>query len=211
MKRSIVFLISSFLFFSSFAQSSWKKEKEKDGITIYTRTVGEKNLKEFKAYMNLDARTSTVAAILTTASNYPNWVYKLSSTKKLKGSVPQGAWTYYTVSMPWPLSDRDGISATTAQQKSDGTVIIKQKSAPSFIPEKEGFVRLAQVDTEWTIEPIASGKLKITYQSLADPGGLPAWLVNIFLLDGPFETLKGLRKEINKSTFVNADINWVKE
>ena len=211
MRKSISLLICLFLFGFSFAQSEWKKEKEKDGITIYTRTSGEKDLKEFKAYMTLDARMSTVAAILTQASNYPNWVYKLSSVEKLKGSVPQGSWTYYTVSMPWPLTDRDGISATTASQKSDGTVIIKQKSAPSFVPEKKGFVRLAKVDTEWKIEQLANGKLKISYQSLADPEGLPAWLVNLFLLDGPFETLKGLRKEVKKPTFANAKIDWVSE
>ncbi|MDW3652500.1 MAG: START domain-containing protein [Bacteroidia bacterium] len=210
MKKSIAILLSIFLFSSSFGQSEWKKEKEKDGITIYTRTSGGKDLKEFKAYMTLEARMSTVTAILTQASNYPNWVYKLSSTKKLKGNVPQGSWTYYTVSMPWPLTDRDGISATTASQKSDGTVIIKQKSAPSFVPEKEDFVRLAQVDTEWKIEQLPEGKLKISYQSLADPGALPAWLVNLFLLDGPFETMKGLRKECKKESFIYANVPWIK-
>lgn len=210
MKFIGVFLLLLLSISSTLAQITWEKARDKDGIVIYTRTVGDKNLKEFKAHIYIEARISTVAAILTNAPNYHKWVYKVSSAKVLTGKVPQGSWSYYTVDMPWPLTDRDGISATTAQV-SQNKVVITQLSAPDYIKEQEGFVRLRQVDTKWTIERLDSGKLKITYESLADPGGLPAWLVNIFLLDGPTETLKNLRKEVKKPAFVQAKLDWIKE
>lgn len=202
-----IFLLISF----SHAQNSWEKASDKDGILIYTRTNSEKNLKEFKAHINIDARMSTLAAILTTGSNYPNWVYKVSSVNVLKGKTPADTWSHYIIDMPWPLSDRDGISHTQVKQVSPDKIVINQRSDSDYLPEKEGFVRLLLVNSTWTIERKGSGQLAITYQSLADPGDLPNWLVNVFLLDSPKETLKALRKEVKKPEFANVELNWVKE
>jgi len=208
----ILFTIILFgFFFSSYSQGDWKEAKEKDGILIYTRTAKNKDLKEFKAHMSLEVSLDAVAAILTDAKNYPNWVYKLSTAEVLKGTIPGGVWSYYTVDMPWPLSDRDGVSSTRARQEANGKIIITQKSEPNFIGEKEDMVRLLYIDTTWQLEKGEDGKVHITYQSLADPGGLPSWLVNLFLLDGPFETLQGLRKESKKAAFAKANLSWIQK
>lgn len=206
-------LLSLFLFAlipQIFAQSSWKKAKDKDGIVIYTRTAEEKGLTEFKAFMTLEASLESIAAVLTSGSNYPNWVYKVASTKKLKGEIPNQTWNYYTVSMPWPLSDRDGISRTTVKEASSEKLWLEQLAQPQYIAEKEDHVRLLRTDTTWKLEKQADGKIKVSYQMLADPGGVPNWLVNLFLLDGPMETLNGLRKEVKKDKFKQAKLDWLK-
>lgn len=211
MKFAAVFLCIFSQIIFTHAQNTWEKAHDKEGIVIFTRTVEGKNIKEFRAHMNLDARMSTVASILTTGSNYPNWVYKVSAVNLLKGETPEDTWSRYIIDMPWPLSDRDGISHTQVEQVSPDKLVIRQRSDSDYLPEKEGFVRLALVKSSWTVERKGDGKLAITYQSLADPGDLPNWLVNAFLLDSPKETLKALSKEVKKPQFAKVELDWVRE
>ncbi|MEO0470781.1 MAG: START domain-containing protein [Bacteroidota bacterium] len=190
------------------AQTKWEKAKEKDGILIYTRT--NQNLKEFKAHMNLDARLETVVALLTDTKHFPKWVYKVESCEVIKEQLPQSFITYYTVAMPWPLKDRDGVTGGVVTQKADGSVVIHQTDQPDEVPEKDGYVRLGKVNTTWTVQPGEAGQVQLVYQSMADPGGLPNWLVNLFLLDGPMETLKGLRDESDNPAYANIEVSWLK-
>ncbi|MEM6806471.1 MAG: hypothetical protein AAF696_34045 [Bacteroidota bacterium] len=210
MKYLSLYILCFFISIQAMAQTAWKKAKDKDGIVIYTRTHENKGLTEFKAHISLNASLSCVAAVLTSGSNYPNWVYKVASTQKLNGEIPDQTWNYYTVSMPWPLSNRDGISRTTVKEASSEKVWLEQVAQPKYIAEKKDHVRLLRTDTNWKLEKAVDGKVKVTYQMLADPGGVPNWLVNLFLLDGPMETLNGLRKEVKKEKFKQAKLDWIK-
>ena len=194
----------------AYGQTDWKKAKEKDGILIYTRTYEENDLKEFRAHMSIEARFETIVALITEASHYPNWVYKVSTCEVLEDQLPRTSKTYYTVAMPWPLKNRDGVTTSTVLQKANGHVVVRQTDAPEHLPEKEGYVRLKQVDTTWTIEDKGDGNISLIYQSLADPDGVPNWLVNLFLLDGPQETLKNLRKEVSNPSYANIEVSWLK-
>ena len=43
-----------------------------------------------------------------------------------------------------------------------------------------------------------TGRLRVEYKSNVDPGGnLPAFLMNQFAVDGPFESFSALRKHLN--------------
>lgn len=192
------------------AQTDWEKAKEKDGILIYTRTHPKTNLKEFRAHMTLDARLETVVALLTDAKHFPRWVYKVESCEVLEDQLPESIITYYTVTMPWPLKDRDGVTGGKASLQADGTVIIHQSDQPDYVEPKDGYVRLSKVNTTWTVQAKEEGKVALIYQSMADPGGLPNWLVNLFLLDGPQVTLKNLRQEVRNPSYANIEVSWLK-
>ena len=68
-----------------------------------------------------------------------------------------------------------------------------------YLPEEEGYVRVAKVEGLWKLTPKGPGQTEITYQVQTEPGGsVPSWLANSFVVDAPFNTLKGLRERAEK-------------
>jgi hypothetical protein len=58
---------------------------------------------------------------------------------------------------------------------------------------------------QWTITPLKDGSLSLEYQLLVDPGGsVPAWLVNLAVVDGPFETMSALREKVKEKKYQEA-------
>lgn len=61
--------------------------------------------------------------------------------------------------------------------------------------EDDGFIRIKEIRGQWLIKFIDNENCKVTYQFMADPEGfLPGWVVNLFVVDGPYKTLKNLQK-----------------
>ena len=68
---------------------------------------------------------------------------------------------------------------------------------PDYIPTKEDIVRLPFAKSELTVTPITSTQVKVRYVLDVDPGGeVPAWLVNIFAANTPWNTYVNFRKLI---------------
>ena len=66
---------------------------------------------------------------------------------------------------------------------------------PDYIPEKKNYIRLKEAEGFWQIKEIEENKISLIYQYYGEPGGsLPAWLVNMFIVDGPMDTLTNLKK-----------------
>ena len=52
---------------------------------------------------------------------------------------------------------------------------------------------------KWVFTPLENGKTQVYHQFGGDPGGsIPAWIVNMFLVDGPYKTMLGLQETIAK-------------
>ena len=53
-----------------------------------------------------------------------------------------------------------------------------------------------QVEGRWTMTPKADGMVEVVYEAHTDPGGsVPSWLSNKFVVEAPFNTLKGMREK----------------
>ena len=78
------------------------------------------------------------------------------------------------------------------------TKTVKQKL--EVVDKKDSFVRIESLVGYWLFEKINEDEIKLTYETLADPAGnLPAWVVNLFIVDGPHNTLTNLHKMIAES------------
>jgi hypothetical protein len=52
----------------------------------------------------------------------------------------------------------------------------------------------------WEFIPLGNGTTKVYHNFGGDPGGkIPAWIVNMFLVDGPYKTMIGLRKLVEEN------------
>lgn len=172
----------------------WELKKEAKGISVYTRDVDGSDIKEFKASSRIKASQKTVVGILLDIPNYPKWIEDVKYAEILKGSDNERN-LYYQLSLPWPVKDRDTAMSQKVSNQEDMSVLFKLTGRDNLIDKKNDFVRMNNVIGQWLISPVDDNNCEVTYQFIADPeGSLPAWVINIFIVDGPYQTLLNLEE-----------------
>jgi len=188
----IVFLL--FPIVNENQEAEWELKKEEDGIRVYTREVEGSNIREFKASSHISASQETIYNILLDIPNYPKWIEDVEEASILSKAENERDF-HYQLSLPWPMKDRDIAMSMKIYYQDDQSILLKLTSNSLLVPENDDFIRMYNVVGEWLVTPMDDSNCQVTYQFLADPEGfLPAWVINIFIIDGPFKTLKNLQE-----------------
>ena len=184
-----------------FAQENqWELKKDEDGITVYTRSVENSNINEFKASTKISTSVETIFNIILDVKNYPDWIEDVNYAEKIYQHDSQ-IGMYYQLAMPWPVKDRDITLVSKFKKLADNSTHFQLSYSSELKDENDDFIRITEINGEWLITPINEGNCEVSYRFLADPrGSLPAWVVNIFIVDGPFKTLQNLRVLSEKSS-----------
>jgi len=182
------------------ADSLWTLEKDKNAVKVFTRKAEDVDFKEFRAVTIVQASIPALVALVKDVESYPEWVENVKSSKLLEVINDNEEVYYNEIKVPWPLSNRDNIvAAKIVKDTESGIVRIIMKGKPDYIPEKSGLVRIPVARGFWEFVPLGNGETKVTLQYLADPGGnVPAWIVNMFVVDGPYKTFLNMKELLKK-------------
>ena len=180
--------------------TSWTLAKSKNDIELYVRFPEESRFKEVKASCTFVAEVPDLIKTVLDVEAYPDWVSNIKEAERLKKIGESEYLFYYIADFPWPLKDRDVVLNTILVQEEDSkSVYIKLDGRASFIPEKKDIIRIQKIHAHWYFIPEASGMVRVSYQMLVDPGGkIPVWLINTFLIEGPYQNLYRLRELIEE-------------
>jgi len=189
----------------------WKKAKEKNGITIFTRDSQTSRVKELSAETYFETNLTTLVAVFLDIPSYPDWLRDCKSSKLLNQTGPQDLYYYSEFKVPFPFDNRDIIQYLNIHQDPESReVTITLTNQPSLIPEEKDIVRMQIANGFWKFRPVQEGKVQIKLQYQNDPGGgIPSWLVNAFIVDNPFGTITNLKKQITKEEYKKAKIDWI--
>lgn len=184
-----------FLPFSAVPQETeWELKKESDGISVYTRSIENTNIKEFKASTKLNSSTETIFRIILDVENYPRWIEDIDHAELLYMRESE-IGMYYQLGLPWPIKDRDVTLVSKYEILPDNSILFQLSNNSDLKEVDTDFIRIKEIIGQWLIKPIDNNNCEVIYHFMADPEGfLPAWVVNIFIVDGPFETLQNLEK-----------------
>lgn len=186
---------------ASSAEATWALAKEADGIKVYVREAEGSPLKEFRGEVELPATPDRIVQVLKDAAAFRKWMPDVVVSDLLKSSDRE-QFHYLVNSAPWPVSSRDGVYHFTYSRAPEGTapaITVRVEAVPSYLPAREGKVRVPKAEGQWTLSPTKTG-VSVSYQMLAEPGGsIPAWMANQAVVDSPFKTLKGLRSYLQAS------------
>ena len=179
-------------------ENTWDLKKEANGIQIYTRDYPDSPVKEFLAITTTNSSLQSVTSVLDDISAYPKWFRNCKYVKTIRRASDSAIANYVEISFPWPLSNRDGIWEATIRIRNESVYYSEIRSIPDLVPEKKNIVRMHNACGYWKVEKMKNGKTKITQQFFADPeGNIPGWVVNLFLVDGPYDTFMNLHKILN--------------
>ena len=182
------------------AQPAWHQVKDKNNIKVYTSESDSSDIKHIKVTALFDGSLDKIKAIFLDIGKQKDWVYGTKQSYVLKETSEQDLLYYVETSLPWPLSNRDiAIDMKFDENKKDNTMVIRTVGVPSAIPVKKGIVRVPHFTGDWYFKETGNNKLSIEYYLFVDPGGsLPAWVVNIFISRGPYETFSKLSGLLNQ-------------
>ena len=208
-----LFLIVLGATFFCIPNDDWQLKKNENSIAIYTRNSEHSAFKELKAVTNLKTSLSSIVALLTNFETYPAWVYRCGKSSTLK-TINEKEWIHYqTMLAPWPANNRDFVVNIKVEQNQVTKVVtIKSYSMATLIPLVPSYVRIKNINASWILTPRKDGTVEIVYQLLVDPAGsIPAWIVNMAIVDGPFETMSNMNEMILKKEYQKAKIPYIKE
>jgi len=201
------------IFLQAEAQKDWTLKLNKENIAVYTKTPANSDFKAIKVDCELNTTLTKLTAVVLDANAGTEWVYSTKSSILLKQVSPSELYYYSEVKLPWPFSNRDFIAHLIATQ--DPTTKVVTINGPvehDYLPEKKEIVRVRKSSGKWVITPKGPNHIKLEYTLEADPGGsIPAWLVNMFVTKGPFETFKKLKDQLNKPKYASVRLPFITE
>ena len=80
--------------------------------------------------------------------------------------------------------------------KKDDFVSISLNSVPNYIPVDGNYIRIFDSKSIWNLSKISDEETKVTLQSYAVIDGLPSFVVELFIVDGPIFSLSNLKNKI---------------
>ena len=192
--------------------ASWKLEKDKDGIQIYSRAVPGWEIREMRGLTRYSGSLGSLVAVLTdpaVASELNEFVAKTSVEQRDSDT----RYRLYTLTkMPWPLTDRDVLmQREIAQDTRTGAVTVTDTATENLMPEKKGLVRIIKSRQQMTLTPNADGSISIELRMLSDPRGpIPSSLMNSLSVSTPFKTLAKLKEIAQRPKYAQARPGFIK-
>jgi START domain len=195
-----------------YAEPEWKLRKDEEGIKVYTANTDNSNFKSVKVECVVNARFSQLVAFLMDVDKQHDWVYGNKSSQLIKKTGANDMVFYSEVSVPWPCTNRDYIAHITVAQRSPQLVTIDSHSEPDLLPLKQGKIRVRSSVAHWEVTSSGKDGLKIVYTVSFDPSGtVPAWLTNLFITKGPFQTFQKLKEQVMLPAYQNAYVDFIKD
>lgn len=186
-----------------FAQDDCTLKKTADNIKVYTCKAKQEKFKSLKAELTIENVTlEQLRSALFDVPNYVNWQYKLEEAKVLQHINDNEIIFRSVVDSPWPVENREMLVRFTCimDAANNRMEIIARGGIKYDYPQDDDLVRVPFSEARWEVTT-QGNNIHILYYLQVDPGGsLPAWIVNMAMAEGPFESFKKLKAVLKSNT-----------
>ncbi len=195
------------------AQQNWELLEDKSGIAIYGKDTPYSDIKELKIITTFRTSLSSLVLLVMDVPYHPKWIYKCKKAYVVKEVSDSELYYYHETEAPWPASDRDGVAHVKVKQDPKSRVVnIEVRGVSGMVPIKPQFVRVPKIEASWTFTPVSEGVVKGEYRIKLDPGGnIPAWIINLFIEDGPYASILSMREALKTDKFRNARLAYIQD
>lgn len=202
MKKNWLFVFTILLWqmitCSLFCQN-WEFVKEKDGIKLYSKLETGKNKKIFKGVTEIRESAEKVFSVLEDVNHTEWWDENISQIKVLEYEKNKKAQYHLVYDMPWPFKDRDlTVVVSSTINKTSGEFKLVGLPLKGTFAKSKDMIRIKDYRQVWTVKP-EKNRAHVELEFYIDPDeNLPNWLLNMVLIDSPINTIKSLKKFVEK-------------
>jgi hypothetical protein len=182
----------------SLYSQNWEFVKERDGISIYTRSADNTSLKSFKGEAEIHCSLERIYEMIGNVENVDWWDDDIRDLKILSHVKDRFVNYYLVYDVPWPMTDRDlCVQAHIFTDTAKGYRTVFAEPLADQVPEKDGIVRIKRYWQKWTIQDKGNNRVHLTLEGFVDPAGnVPAWLYNMVITDTPLKIMRGIKKRV---------------
>lgn len=189
--------------------AGWTRVGEKNGIVGYTRPTTRSSVDEMKAVGMVEAPVAVIEAVIRDVAAQPEYMFRCTEARIATGPEfkPGKDTTYFlnVTGMPRPLKDRDVlVKADYSLDKATGTLYVHMVGQNTTAMSDGKRVRMPIMIADYILVPKGPSRTEMTYIALAEPGGIPAFAVNLFCKNLPSATIAGIRELVKKDRYRNA-------
>lgn len=195
-----------------FSQTEWSLKKDKNDIKVYTGKLADSKFNAIRVTCKLNGSLSSLAAILLQPELQPEWVIATKTSKLVKRLANNHLYYYNIASLPWPLENRDMVIDLLIHQDSlTNKMMIYANAIDKIMPPIDGLERIPFSQATWEVSPIALNVIQVEYTLKINPGGgIPPWVVNMFIAKAPYESFHNLSKIIQEKRFQVQQFDFIK-
>lgn len=175
--------------------SDWKLRKDRNGIKVWTRDHKGKGILEYLSTITIETSLDKLVDIIQDVDRYPVWTANCETASVYKVLSDTSRIEYLTTKVPWPLEDRDVAMEYVVIKNTDSYFQANLVSVPDAVPISDDYVRIKISEGSWIFKKIGDNRIEVIHQFLSDPGGsIPMFIVNMFIVSGPYKTLENLKE-----------------
>jgi hypothetical protein len=185
------------------AEDGWQLVREGEGVKAYTRFTPGSPFVSCRVVCEVDAPLEAVRELLHDSAMTTRWYQHLRECRELRRGKNNLEFLYYFVFQGiWPVADRD-LVAHVRITRDDSDVFICEVSAldegsVSLVPLNRKYVRVKTSMSTFRLTRIERSRTLLMHETTADPAGIvPAFLVNLYMAQVPFQALRNMRTLLN--------------
>lgn len=172
-------------------------------IQVYVRGEASQPYHAVYALTDLQAPTSAVVAVLEDVPAAPEWIARVSASRVLRQQGDE-RWVYSNYHLPYPFQPRDAVLHSQLSRDAAGVVTLDTRAVSDMVEPRPGHVRLTDFHSTWKVTPEPGGHVRVELWGEGSPGGyIPSWLFNYSLPDEPVQTLRNLRRMVQRPRYLN--------
>ncbi len=191
---------------SAESTSSWKLQKNSDGILIESRKEIGSEYHSFKASMILDTDLETIVKELKDVNEYPNWFAFTKSTFLIYQTKNEQI-VFMETDFPWPYQNEFMEYRMVFLKETNGTIHINIVGISKSTEVKQGLYPLKKAKGYIKLYPLLSdtkSQVKLVYFFHSEPRQeIPTWLINPMIHEMPYKTLMELRKRVCRDNCID--------
>lgn len=175
--------------------TQWQSYK-KNSTTQVEYLRDNDGLLHIRTQTTVNSGIGAVLYLLEDTANITNWLTHSQKAQLLSQPDSHTHIVHTFFNAIWPVSKRDMITKSVWQQNPQSLSLSMTITdmGQHFAPVK-GYVRMQQVQGEWTITPQPDALLRIVYQGHADPAGkLPDFIADKVALKASWQTFNALNQ-----------------
>ncbi len=208
---SLIINVCLLVSFGFSQDTEWKLSKDENDIKVYRRKVEGFAIEELKTTFLVKAPLNAVVAVIKDADRYSEWIYSCAESKVLKKINETEQYQYLVNDVPYPFNDRDiAVHFKIWQEAETKKVFTSSIGEADYIPKKNGRIRVPTYIGEYELTPLSNTEVEINYRVKLDPGGkIPEWMVNLFIVKGPYESSLNMRERIESGEYDEAQFDFL--
>jgi len=193
------------------ADLEWKLKRDRNGIQVFLSKVPGSRFRAVMSVMEIQAKPKELAALVTDLDSCPNWAAMCKSAKIVERISASESVVYSVNDAPFPVRDRDIVAHVKWRyDPTNGKISMRSSAKPDGLPKKKGAIRVQYASSEWHFTPKGDDRVLVESYAHVDPNGkVPAWLINLLIVESPYKTMKNMRKLILKGDYRDAEVAFI--